>query len=1016
MNREEPRETSTGVQLPGNPCAFSGGRWAAGRLAGATVAFLAVLPYLFPFPGVLVAPFVFDDIKLVRDNETIRDFSRLPETFNIFSHRWDAEEVRANYRPLRFLSYAVDYRATRWIWGDFAPENLPVQVFHFQNLLLHALNALLVLAIGRRLLRSDAAALCLGLLFAVHPLMTEAVTYISGRRDVLSTFFFLAALRVHLARGEPSLPALLGVPILYVLALLTKEMAATLPALLLLVDLALRARWTWRRWLLAAVLWAMAAGFTAYHAANPSLVAGALGGGTERTVLTVPRYVARYLGLVLFPFPQSIDYSFDAIPVSTGLLSPPATVAAWGLFAGLAVAGLVCLRRGRALGAIGLLWFLGTLAPVMQVVPIPERFAERFAYLPSIGILLLWASLLGKLIAKRAAAGWAAAAALCLVLTFATALRNQDWLSTVDLWASAAEAQPRAARAHLGHGDALLRGGQPRDAVQAFTRSLSILGEEPPEAVARGEPERAKGDELLRWGQVLQARTFRAQAHAALGTENSDEYRKAIEDYRWLFGRRDIDGVAIDRSPKHIVLRYNLAICLQEMARTEPARERAAALGGEAAEEFRRVAAAEADQPSLAKASHFFLGKAALAAGKTDEGLREIEEAYRIACEKGTADDRFNLAGELADLLIDTKSLDRADEILVRSIAEKIPSPERVHLIYRRARIADRRGDLSGSAHLLEDALDVDRSYGPALLTLAGIEESRGRLDRAEELYRKLAQVSPGEPRAARGLKAIEFRRKLAADGKDGAAKGAEGGPGEGGISERGMLEGLISRGEAHLSRGELLAAVEPLRRAGLGTPGPKETAEMRAMRVKALRRLSDVARALNKLHEAENYLIVASQRGGEGREALRDLGDLLLRDLKDRERAAEIYQEYVDTFRAGELAAAGAYLNLASIVQDKEPSRALDLFVLARRAGYSEPILDRTLGYLYARLGRWEESMESFQAYLDRDELAPAPASDPAADAGRAVERQKARQFLLEKVLPNLPGAEGVPAPESKR
>ncbi len=1008
MSRPGPQEAARAPELGGGIRGFAGG-----RLAGAIVAILAVLPYLFPYPGVFVAPFVFDDIKLVRDNETIRDLSRLPETFNIFSDRWDKEEVRANYRPLRFLSYALDYEVTRWIWGDFAPEDLPAQVFHLQNVLLHALNALLVLGIGRRLLRSDPAALCLGLLFAVHPLMTEAVTYISGRRDVLSTFFFLAALRLYVARREPGVLALFGVPVFYAMALLTKEMAATLPAVLLLIDLAVRTRWTPLRGFLAAVLWAMAALFTAYHAANPDLVAGPLGGGAERTILTVPRYVARYLGLIVFPYPQSIDYSFDAIPVSTGILSPPSTLAAWMLLVGLLATGVVWLRHGRALGAIGVLWFLGTLTPVLQVVPIPERFAERFAYLPSIGILLFAAGLLGKLIAKRAAAGWGAAATLCLFLTIATGLRNQDWLSTVDLWASAAQAQPRAARAHLGHGDALLRAGRPRDSVHAFTRCLSILGETAPEAVARGEPVRAKGDELLRWGQVLQARTFRAQAHAALGAENSEEYQKAIEDYRWLFGQRDIDGAEIDVSPKHVVLHYNLAICLQESARGEPARERAAALAKEAAEEFGRVAAAEADQPSLAKASHYFLARGALAAGETAKGLREFEEAYRIARQKGNGDDRFNLSGELADLLIDANSLDRADEILSRSIAEKSRSPERVHLIYRRARIADRKGDQSGSARLLEEALEVDSAYGPALLTLAGIEESRGRLDRAEELYRRLAQASPGERRAARGLKAIEFRRKLAAEGKaaegrNGAAKGSE----EGGVSERGLLEGIISRGEAHLSRGELLAAVEPLRRAGLGTPGPAETAEMRAMRVRALRRLSEVARALKKLPEAEDYLIVASQRGAEGRPALRDLGDLLLRDLKDRERAAEVYQEYLDAFRADELAESAVYFNLASLIQDKDPARALDLFLLARRAGYDEPILDRLLGYLYARLGRWGKSMESFEAYLDRDR----PAADPAAEARQAIERQEARKFLLENVLPNLPGAEAVPVPEAKR
>ena len=140
-------------------------------LPAALVALAAVLPFLHA----LRAPFVFDDVKLVRDNETIRDPARIPATFNIFSKRWDGEELRANYRPLRFLSYAIDYQLTRLIHGERPPAELPTSVFRLHNIALHAVNALLLLAIGRLLLGDGAAALVLALLFAVHPLATEAV-------------------------------------------------------------------------------------------------------------------------------------------------------------------------------------------------------------------------------------------------------------------------------------------------------------------------------------------------------------------------------------------------------------------------------------------------------------------------------------------------------------------------------------------------------------------------------------------------------------------------------------------------------------------------------------------------------------------------------------------------------------------------------------------------------------------------------------------------------------------------
>ncbi|MCH2364144.1 MAG: hypothetical protein MK479_06170, partial [Planctomycetes bacterium] len=280
-----------------------------------SVGLLAVLPYV----GILDSPYVFDDVKLVRDNKELRsqgegDIGDIAATFDVTSRKWSKEELRANYRPLRFLSYRLDYYLSTVFIGDFNPakDPPPVLFFHLQNIFWHALNAMLVFLLGRCLLGSSAAGFLAALIFALHPAQTEAVTYISSRRDVLSTFFFLASLSLYLAvprEKEPNLGVLLLGASLFSLGLLAKEMVITLPAVLVLVDLSRRPVLGPRRLAFHAILWAVALTFAIITLTTPGLVAS---GGEPRgfsMIYDAGRYTVRYLELLLRPLSQSIDYS-----------------------------------------------------------------------------------------------------------------------------------------------------------------------------------------------------------------------------------------------------------------------------------------------------------------------------------------------------------------------------------------------------------------------------------------------------------------------------------------------------------------------------------------------------------------------------------------------------------------------------------------------------------------------------------------------------------------------------------
>lgn len=160
--------------------------------------------------------FVFDDTSIILNNPLIRSLS-LSNIQHIFgSHYWQAAAGRGGlYRPLAILSYAWNYAA-----GGLSPFG-----YHFVNVLLHSMNAALVFAIVRELFGDFSFAVWSGLLFALHPIRTEAVSYVAGRAESLAALFFLVAWWLDLRRKT-----LLAVAA-FVLAALTKESALTFLAI-----------------------------------------------------------------------------------------------------------------------------------------------------------------------------------------------------------------------------------------------------------------------------------------------------------------------------------------------------------------------------------------------------------------------------------------------------------------------------------------------------------------------------------------------------------------------------------------------------------------------------------------------------------------------------------------------------------------------------------------------------------------------------------------------------------------
>lgn len=354
-----------------------------------------------------------------------------------------------------------------------------------ENVLWHLASALAAAAIAAALLGSPGWGLFTGLLFALHPLQTESVVYLAGRRDVLSGALGLAGMALWIR--APGRRGAWAAAALWILALAAKNSAVAWPLIALAHDrLLLRTDRAPSRPVIAAALGAACA-LVLYqlwweHGENSSLGLGPgdrwYGGSLGAQWATEPRIVLMALRLIVWPFPQSADYSWKAIEPSTSFLDPW-TVTALTALAALAFASAAAARKDRvlafALAALGLSYL-----PMVHVVATThnlEPFAEHWLYLPLFGAALAAARLLQTRVSPRPAA--AAAAVLILGLGAASIARARVWRDDLTFWTEAARSQPRSARAQGGLGLVLQGRGRLDRAEALFRRAIELRPDDP---------------------------------------------------------------------------------------------------------------------------------------------------------------------------------------------------------------------------------------------------------------------------------------------------------------------------------------------------------------------------------------------------------------------------------------------------------------------------------------------------------------------------------------------------------
>lgn len=423
-----------------------------------------------------------------------------------------------HYRPLTVLTFLLD------ALGGIRPFR-----YHLTNVLLHVCCSLLAWGLCRRAGLSRFAAGIAGLLFAVHPIHSEVAAGVTfGRSDLLAGAFLLAGMTAYMHPSRSWGTYALAL-VAFFCGLISKESALALMGLIVVYDLAagmgvaevntfrngergmrrvegapetallwsagrpgwaetlrrvsgvVRTRWPW--WLgfagifgICLVIRNTAAGLGFSPGGMTELVNPLYGASLEVRVLTAAKIVWHYVSLLVFPWRLSVDYSYNAIPVSLSVLES-------GVIAGV-VAGLggLCLWI-RSLARCPRLFFFGALfwvpyAGVSQTVLLLNSMVqERFLYIPVLGVFALAGVGIDRLFRRYGFSVVIAVALVVVAYAGRTVVRNGDWKDDFSLFSSASRAYPTSAKMHHAVGQVLAERGMMDRAILAFCRALSIREE-----------------------------------------------------------------------------------------------------------------------------------------------------------------------------------------------------------------------------------------------------------------------------------------------------------------------------------------------------------------------------------------------------------------------------------------------------------------------------------------------------------------------------------------------------------
>jgi len=611
-----------------------------------TVTRLLLLTCLFSFlayANSLGGDFVFDDTDQIVENQNIRSWENLGKAFTTnvwaFRERPGAQNVPPAlpyYRPLFTAMLTIEYH----LFG------LWPQGWHLVSLLLHALCAVGVFYVILLMSGRTAIASIASLIFAVHPVHAESVSWISGMTDPLFGVFFLASFYFYLKAGQPSPRSNQGAFVLslamFVLAAFAKETALSLVPLIFGYELIATAAPGTRRVLEASKRVAPYLGVALVYLVPRYLVLGDLMWKNPQApyrpiahvLLTLPFVVCSYVGHLLWPIGLSVTYNTHFITAAT---SPSFLLPAAAL--GLVAAALFFFRN-RIPREVwqALLLILVPLLPVLNLGQVSREeylvfdhylylSVAGFGYLVAFGVSRLdafnqRAKQTSNSISRRPAIAAAAAAVIIVVFTVAAARENRAWANSYSLWSNVARVRPGYWAAYYNEGLALLDAKRFDDARASLERATALNPQEANVLDALGRAYDGMGDPsnaISSFKRAIQLDGEMIESYNNLGTVylNSGDTTKAEEQF----------GIALRLSPGAIAPRFNLGMCFVRQSRY-----------ADAAREFERIV--ESNQADAGV--YYQLGLAYERIGRRDTAAENYRRGLAVAGDSKTLRDELS--------------------------------------------------------------------------------------------------------------------------------------------------------------------------------------------------------------------------------------------------------------------------------------------------------------------------------------------------------------------------------------
>ena len=617
---------------------------------------LVVAAGLLAYHNSFTGPFLFDDVSSIPENRTIRHLWPI----------WDALSppheggITVEGRPFVNLSLATNYAlgGTK-VWG-----------YHALNLAIHILAGLTLLGVVRRTLLqprlrerfgavANELALAVAVLWTVHPLQTESVTYVIQRAESLMGLFYLLTLYCFIRGAGSARPhAWYGLCAgACALGMASKEVMASAPLLVMLYDRvfvsgSFREAWR-RRWPLnlgLSATWILLGCLLIVTVGNASMNAQHVGVTWREYLATEPGVILYYLRLCVWPDPLCFDYfGWPIARTWLSILLPTLAIAIL-----LGATAWRC-RTNSAWGVLGA-WFFLILAPTSSFIPTDSPAYEHRMYLPLAAVVVLVVMGIHAFAGRRTVA---VAAVLAVGLGVLTVQRNQNYRSELAIWGDTVAKRPENPRAHTNLGGALERAGKIEEAIAHCEQTLRI------------SPDYAEAHNI--WGNAL------AQA---------GKIEEAIAHYEQALRIRPDYGGAHD----------NLGVALAQAGRIP-----------EAIAQYEQVLRINPDDGE----AHYNLGNALTRSGKIPEAIEHLEHALRIKPDDAEADCNLGI------VLAQAGRIPEAIEHLEHALRI---NPDNAEAHYNLGIALEQAGRVSEAVKHYEQALRINPDDGEARDALARLQ------------------------------------------------------------------------------------------------------------------------------------------------------------------------------------------------------------------------------------------------------------------------------------------------------